>query len=102
MKIHAKASPEKDTNLFAQTVFKYLPYWPMFLIFLAIAVAGSWLYLRYTTPLYETSARIMVKDEKKGADNSKVMEELNLLSTKKIIENEIEVIQSRTLLSEVT
>jgi len=43
----------------------------------------------------------MIKDEKKGQDESKMLESLNQLSAKKIIENEIEVIKSRQLLTEV-
>lgn len=96
-----KVQKEEGNNIGGQIVFKYLPYWPLFLLLTAAAVIGSWLYLRYTTPLYESSARILIKDEKKGTEDSKALEEFNILSTKKIIENETEVIQSRTLLSEV-
>ncbi|HEY0059349.1 MAG TPA: polysaccharide biosynthesis tyrosine autokinase, partial [Flavisolibacter sp.] len=67
----------------------------------AVAGAGAWLYIRFTTPLYESTARILIKDEKKGAEGAKTVEELNPLSTKKIIENETEVIRSRPLLDEV-
>jgi capsular exopolysaccharide synthesis family protein len=55
--------------------------------------------MRYKVPLYEANARILIKDEKKGAEDSKAFEALNLLTTKKIIENEQEVIQSRTLIN---
>jgi capsular exopolysaccharide synthesis family protein len=92
---------EQENNFGGQIIFKYLPYWPLFLMLTAAAIGGSWLYLRYTTPMYESSARILIKDEKKGTEDSKALEDFNLLSTKKIIENETEVIQSRTLLNEV-
>jgi len=92
---------QEGSNAGGQLIFKYLPYWPLFLLLTAAALLGSWIYLRYTTPMYESSARILIKDEKKGTEDSKALEEFNLLSTKKIIENETEVIQSRTLLDEV-
>src|SRR5215211_4835942 len=80
---------------------RYIVYWPLYLLFFFLSAASAWLYLRYTTPLYQASARILIKDEKKGAEDSKAMESLNLLTTKKISENEMEVIQSRTIVNEV-
>ncbi len=78
---------------------KYAAYWPLFIILFFIGMTGAWLYMRYKVPLYEASARVLIKDEKKGAEDSKTFEALNLLTTKKIIENEQEVIQSRTLIN---
>ena len=67
----------------------------MFFVFICLSVAAGWGYLQFATPLYESSASLLIKDEKKGEDDSKVIESLNQLSTKKIIENESEVIKSR-------
>ncbi|HEU4472144.1 MAG TPA: polysaccharide biosynthesis tyrosine autokinase [Flavisolibacter sp.] len=101
MKAPKRAHVDQDSNVLSQALFRYLPYWPLFLLLLLLSLAGSWLYLRYTTPLYETNARLLIKDQKKGAMDTKALEELNVLSTKKIIENEIEVMRSRTLLNDV-
>ncbi len=101
MKASKNFREEQESNFLSQVVFRYVPYWPLFVILLATAIAGSWLYLRYTTPYYESTARILIKDQRKGAEDTKAMEELNVLSSKKIIENEIEVIQSRTLINDV-
>ena len=90
----------QDTTL-RQILFKYVPYWPIFLLFFSIAIAGAWFYLRYKTPVYESVATILIKDEKKGEEDSKIAESLNLLSTKKIIENEIEVLKSKALMTQV-
>jgi uncharacterized protein involved in exopolysaccharide biosynthesis len=92
---------ETESNFLAKIIFRFLPYWPVFAILFLLAGAGSWLYLRFTTPMYESTARLLIKDEKKGTENTKTLEDLNLISTKKIIENEMEVIQSRPLLNEV-
>jgi capsular exopolysaccharide synthesis family protein len=43
----------------------------------------------------------LIKDEKKGEDDSRIIESLNLLATKKIIENEIEVLKSKGLMMQV-
>jgi capsular exopolysaccharide synthesis family protein len=43
----------------------------------------------------------LVKDEKKGAEENNVTESFNIVSSKKIVENELVVIQSATLLNNV-
>ena len=53
---------EKDQNSFQQLLHKFLPYWPVFLILLAFSVTGIFLYLETTTPLYETTASVLIKD----------------------------------------
>lgn len=103
MKVTQKNGPDQsEKNVFGQLWFKYFPYWPLFLILLTVALTGAWFYVRYkTNPYYEATASILIKDEKKGQDEAKMLESLNQLSAKKIIENEIEVIKSRQLLTEV-
>lgn len=96
-----KKATNVENNILQQLLFKYLPYWPIFLLFLLLSLVGAWFYLRNKTPLYESTASILIKDEKKGEDNSKMTETINQLSAKKIVENEIEVIKSRTLMDEV-
>lgn len=88
-------------NLLNDVFFKYLPYWPLFIITLIIAVAGGWFYLRSAIPQYETGASIMLKDESKGAYEGMTINALDKLSDKKIIENELKVLQSRALMHDV-
>jgi tyrosine-protein kinase Etk/Wzc len=82
-------------------VYKYVPYWPVFLILLVVSLFGAWFYLRITPKQYESSASIMIKDESKGTYNPEMMKEMDQVSGTKIIENEIEVLQSKTLMSDV-
>ncbi|GGB20263.1 GumC family protein [Puia dinghuensis] len=99
MKLSKSAYIEKkETDLLQQALFRYLPYWPLFLAAVLFALIVGFIYLRYKTPLYEVTASILVKDEKKGLDDSKVEDALNLFGEKKIIENEIEVIRSRSII----
>ncbi|MEO6358582.1 MAG: polysaccharide biosynthesis tyrosine autokinase [Ferruginibacter sp.] len=99
-KQHKPKASKQDSSII-QSLLSYLPYWPLFLIFLILSAAGAYLYLRYTNPKYEASATIIIKDERKGADDSRLVQSLNMVNTSKIIENEIEVLQSRSLMSEV-
>jgi len=96
-----KINEEVEESLIQQLVSKYLPYWPMFLIAIALALGIAFIYLRYKVPIYEATATIIIKDEKKGNEASKLMESLDQISSKKIVENEIEILQSRTLMTNV-
>src|SRR5579859_1059964 len=102
MKLSKSAYIEKKkTDLLQQAFFRYLPYWPLFLAAGIFALIAGFVYLKFKTPLYEVTASILVKDEKRGLDDSKVEDALNLFGEKKIIENEIEVIRSRSIISQI-
>ena len=45
----------------ADILFKYLAFLPLFLLCLALCIAGGLLYLRYTTPKYNSSVQMLVK-----------------------------------------
>lgn len=102
MQVSANKGIETAENSFFQELFfRYWPYWPLFVVLMIAGLGAGYVYLRLSTPLFQSSATILIKDEKKGLDDSKVMESLNPLSTKKIVENETEVIRSRAILSQV-
>jgi len=42
-----KGIEDKDTNVFRDMLFKYLPYWPLFLGLFAVFLTLAWVYLRY-------------------------------------------------------
>lgn len=94
---------EKETNMGQQLAAKYLPYWPLLILFMLMAFAAAYTYLHFATPIYEASATIIIKDERRGAggEDSKILESLDLIASKKTIENEIEVLQSRALMEKV-
>lgn len=94
-----KNQPQENT--FIQLVKKYLPYWPIFLILIFVSLSIGYLYLRYTTPMYEAYASIIIKDEKKGYSDPDVVDQLNGLDSKKIVDNEIEIVQSRSVMLDV-
>ncbi|HTM92875.1 MAG TPA: polysaccharide biosynthesis tyrosine autokinase [Flavisolibacter sp.] len=101
MQINKKNSETKETNLVSSLLFRFLPYWPLFILLMLLCLTGAWLYLRYATPMYEADATVLIKDEKKGADESNMQEALNIPLGKKIVENETEVLRSRKLVNEV-
>lgn len=91
-----------EDNLGAALVFKFLPFWPLFVILFAICSLGAWAYLRYyAVPAYAISASIIVKDEKKGVNDSKMTESIDAFNTNKTVENEINVLSSHALMHEI-
>ena len=96
-----KPKIHEEESLFVKVLTKYLTYWPLFLVFLMLAGGLAYVYLLYTNPKYQATASLIIKDEKKGDEDAKIMESLNMLSTKKIIENEVEVLQSRQVIAKV-
>ena len=89
-----------DVNLREQ-LDKYLIHWKWFILSIFLCLVLAFLYLRYTTPSYEASTSILVKDEKKGG----MLSELSAFSDLGLgggsvnnVDNEIEILKSRTLI----
>jgi tyrosine-protein kinase Etk/Wzc len=88
-------------SVFTRSVSMFVAYWPVFFAFAVLLISGAFIYLRYATPKYQATASLIIKDQNKGNIDSKLMESLNFISQKKIIENEIEVLKSRTIIKDV-
>ncbi|MBL7699177.1 MAG: polysaccharide biosynthesis tyrosine autokinase [Chitinophagaceae bacterium] len=101
IKVTKKSGIQQDGNIVQQLLFRYLPYWPLFVVMLVLGVATAYVYIRYAIPVYQAKASILIKDEKKGTAESKMLEQINVFGTNKIVENEIEMIRSRALLKNV-
>ena len=89
-----------------EVLFKYLIHWPWFLGAVLICLFGAWLYLHMATPVYNISATVLIKDDKKGggAGMASELENLGLdglISSSQNIDNEIEVLRSKTIAKEV-
>jgi len=98
--------PEEEINL-REELEKYLRYWPWFLVSIFICILVAFLYLRYSTPIYQTKATIIIKDEKKGGIMSELsaFEDMGILSGMgggNSIENEMGILRSKQLITDVT
>ena len=101
MNIHHDNMQVTNETLFSKLLAKYIPYWPMFLVLAILSFGAAWAYTKITPKKYQSTASLIIKDEKKGNDDSRIMESLNLMGSKKIIENEIEVLKSRPVIENV-
>lgn len=92
---------KENKSLLSEILFKYMPYWPLFIVVGLASIFGAWFYLKKTAPEYEISASIMLKDEKKGTSDGEVIKSLDQLTGTNIVENELEVLKSRSLMNNV-
>ena len=95
-----KSNNNKD-NLFRILAEKFIPFWPLFIGLFLLSLIIARTYLFFSTPKYEVSAALIVNDEKKGVDDSEIMESINVFTSKKIVENEVEVLHSKELINDV-
>ena len=99
------SQPEEDLNI-QEILFRYLIHWPWFLVSVLICVACAFAYLKVATPVYNVSATVLIKDEEKGggATMASELEKMGLggmMNTKSNVDNEIEVLKSKSLALEV-
>ena len=95
------SNKEKEDNILISLIQTFFPFWPIFLILILGFLLAAKGYLHFAPKLYEASASIIIKDEQKGVDDSRIIESINLFESKKIVENEIEVLKSRDLMNAV-
>ena len=94
---------EKEENILL-TLQKYIAYWKWFVVSVIISLMGVYTVLRYSTPIYTAEAKILVRDDKKGDLSSGLaaFADMDLLGGgTQNVDNEIEILNSRTLISKV-
>jgi tyrosine-protein kinase Etk/Wzc len=83
----------------------YIRHWPWFVIAVLISLTAAYIYLRYTTPFFQSTTSIIIKDSKgRGAASElAAFEDIGLISgmNSNSIENEIEILRSRRLIRNV-
>ena len=88
---------------YQELLFRYIIHWPWFVASVLVCLIGAWVYLHFQTPVYQVSASIMIKDDKKGSGSTD-LENLGIggvITSTQSIDNEIEVLRSKTILKEV-
>ena len=76
--------------------------WYWFVISVIVCVGCSYIYILRTPKIYSRTANILVKDSRKGGDtNLAALSDLAGLSQMRNVDNEIYILQSRRLMTEV-
>ncbi len=87
-----------------EEISKYTRKWAWFILSIVIAVVLGFFYLRYTPKQYKVSTTILIKDDKKGGVISELsaFEDLGgFAGVKSNVDNEIEILKSRSILMAV-
>ena len=97
--------PEEEVNI-QELLFRYLIHWPWFVASALFCVVCAFAYLKVATPVYNVSATVLIKDEDKGggATMASELEKMGLggmMNTKSNVDNEVEVLKSKSLALEV-
>lgn len=79
--------------------------WKWFVLSIIICLGCSYLYLRYKSPVYATSAKLLIKDESNNKSASAKdaisgMVDFGIISSNYGVDNEIEILNTRTLAAE--
>lgn len=82
---------------------KAISLWPWMVLCALVAGIVAFLYLYFATPNYKINAKILIKDEDKKAGMSDVsmLQNIGLLSGASSVDNELEIIESYTLMYKV-
>jgi hypothetical protein len=88
---------------FSSLFWNYFQFWPIIFMSTIMGGIGSYLYLRYTSPKYNATMKVLIRDETSSGQISEatVFEDLGLISRSGNIENEMEVLQSVNLMRNV-
>ena len=81
-----------------EEIEKYVFYWKWFLLGVIIAIISAFLYLRYTASIYNATATILIKDNKKAGISKELaaFEDLGIIGggSSNNTDNEIEIVGS--------
>jgi len=95
---------EQSDHTIKDILIKYLYNWKWFVLSVVVSMISGFVYLRYQAPMYEVNASILIKDDKKGgniSDELSAFEDLGIFKNGKNIDNEIEILKSRALMTRV-
>ena len=94
----------EESSFDFRTIFTILVLnWQWFVLSVFICVCAALIYLRYTTPVYQVSAKMLIKDEDRRRNSTQMlanMQDLGFISNSTGIDNEIEILQSHILSEE--
>jgi tyrosine-protein kinase Etk/Wzc len=87
-----------DLSLF-ETLLTYIRHWRWFLLSIIICLALAYAYIRIATPAYKIETDLLIKDNKSStAGGQDLLKDLNLFSSDKLVDNEIQILKSSTIL----
>ncbi|HVK97382.1 MAG TPA: Wzz/FepE/Etk N-terminal domain-containing protein, partial [Flavisolibacter sp.] len=95
------AKAELNNLNIKEMFFKYVRFFPLFILCIALSVVASYMYLRYATEIYRSTGKLLIQNEKNTSGSADKLEQVMMSDRMKNIQTEIEVLQSRPLMERV-
>lgn len=94
---------EEKTD-YSALLFPYLIRWPWIVASVVVCLALAAVYLHFATPVYNISATVLIKDDKKGGSVSSdlaLFQDMGMFNSSASVDNEIEILRSKSLARKV-
>lgn len=97
---------EEESSFNFKTIFTmFVLNWQWFALSIIICICTAFIYLRYKSPVYQVSVKMLIKDEdnsRRGGANQMLanMQDFGFISSSAGIDNEVEILQSHILANE--
>ena len=93
---------QEESSFDIKTIFTLIILnWKWFLLSMFICICGALIYLRYSQPVYQLSAKMLIKEEQNNRRPSTQMlanmQDLGFMTNSAGIDNEVEILKSRIL-----
>ncbi len=107
--METQVADEEKSSFNFQTIFTaFILNWKWFLLSVIVCLGIGVLYLRYTTPIYNTVAKLLIKDDDSNNSRGRVgamqalesMSNMGIISNSYGVENEQEILTSTTIAQE--
>lgn len=99
-----KDSDEKPFD-YKALLFEFVVRWPLILACVLLALGGAYVYLRYQPPVFSVSSTVLIKqgDKSKASAMGQLasMQDLGTVSLANNFDNEVEILQSYSLIQKV-
>ncbi|HYO21506.1 MAG TPA: GNVR domain-containing protein, partial [Flavisolibacter sp.] len=96
--ITKRTRAESSSLNIKELFFKYVRFLPLYIICVALSLLCAYLYLRYATEFYRSAGQLLIRDEKSAPSARSELEEAMQSGSRKNIQTEIELLQSRPLM----
>jgi tyrosine-protein kinase Etk/Wzc len=104
--VPSKSFDSEEDSIDLKGIFnKLIDKWHWFIFSVFICLLAAFLYARYTAPVYQIKARLLVSDDEKGGGLGKqasaLMDLGGIMGAKNSVENEAEILKTRFLMEQV-
>lgn len=94
---------ERDGFNLQLLLVKFLIHWPWFVVSVVVCVVAALVHIRYNTPIYRVDGAVLITEETRSKPKTGTvdLQNLGIISMTNNFDNEVEILQSRSLVKKV-